>query len=138
MVENQVGGKKYPITETFGGQKVWVYKNYYAFILDNHPYFKAGKKYWPHKYKTGQLSSPGIGINIPLYKAVMANRDKSLYVYDKKDDTWYKLTDYKMVVDNAVKGNENVRPLMIIPLDAFRKVNGSNLDTNLKRLSSRR
>lgn len=146
MVLDQLGKNTGPRTVSRRRQKVFIYdeENYFAFILDSGVMFKAGKNAsyggaWPKKVKSGELSPKGIGLNVPIYKAVMKTEGKyDFYVYDKQKGHFYKLTDYSMVAKNAEPEKQFTPTLVLTPLQAYEIVKDeSKLDPNLRKMKSR-
>lgn len=142
MPISQVGDEAYPITKKIGGQEVRFYEEYFALILEDDYYRKAGKNqsnggHWPKKVEDGELGIEGISINTSLYKAVMKNRDKDFIVYNKKRDEFYRLDHYNIVVDNVGMEERYGRKLAVTPLDAYTKVfRIDEIDSKLKELKS--
>jgi len=146
MVLNQLGNSTGPRTVTKKRQKVFMYdeEKYFAFILDSGVMYKAGKNNsfggaWPEKVDSRKLSPKGIGLNIPIYKAVMKTEGEyTFYVYDKKKKQFYRLTDYSMLAQNAKPEKYFSPPLVLTPLQAYEVVKDeSKLDPNLRRIKSR-
>lgn len=146
MVLNQLGKRSGPRIYTKKNQKIFIYdeEKYFAFILDSGVMRKAGKNRsfggaWPNKVRSGELNNPGIGLNVPVYKAVMKTEGKyTFYVIDKKTDSIYELNDYETVANNAKPESYFSPRLVLTPLDAYDVVhNESRLDPHLKKVKSR-
>ena len=146
MVLNQIGRNTGPRVLIKNGQKVFMYdeKKYFAFILDSGIMYKAGKNQsfggaWPDKVERNMLSPKGIGLNVPLYKAVMKTENVyTFYVYDKKKRQFYRLENYSMLAENAKLIDYFNPELVLTPLDAYETVeNPSNLDNALLNATSR-
>lgn len=147
MVIDQAGGRSGPRTATFGGQRLYVFdddKNM-VFILDKGVMRKAGKNQsfgggWPRMVDQGKVSRQGIGLNPKLWMKTWKSAKKgyTFYVYDKKQDVFYELTDIEIIHDHAHLEKGFDKPLYLTPLDAYTERSKVNIPDRVKKASSRR
>ncbi len=127
----------WPKTKNIGGQRLFKYQDYYAFILEDGLYKRAGKHNWPEEKASGELKSPGIGMNTGIYKQVMKDRSKKLVVYNKKKDVFYILRDYDVLAEHAGLDKIKGTTVVVTPIDAYRTIqDSSGLDPKLRKLKS--
>lgn len=113
-------GDSFPKVFPKGGQKLYIFSDYYLFILENDVYRTAGHQHWKNKVSKGWRSE-GIGLNTEIMNKVFGDASKEFFVYDKKNNRCFKLEDRVKAVKNKGEEEKGMRKIQVLPLESFEK-----------------